>query len=338
MKTNIFHNASLRLTGLYLLIIMAISLLFSLGLYRIASTEIDRGVRRQPGPITQILRTTNRELMIEIEEQQEQTISEVHDRLKIGLIVLNILIATGGGLLSYFLARITLRPIEEAHNAQSRFTADASHELRTPITAMRAETELTLTEPKLSLDMAKAQLESNIEELDKLTKLSEDLLRLARLDNEPPTKSPESIKNIIETAIDRVKTPAEKKKQLVTVSKFKDMSILAESSALTEALVTILDNAVKYSPDKSEIKVGVKPTKSGLEISIADKGPGIKDSDIARIFERFYRADQSRNKNTVNGYGIGLSIAKSIIEAHGGNILVKSVIDKGTTFIVSIPL
>ena len=136
MKNNIFHNASLRLTGLYLLIIMCISLLFSLGLYRVASNEIARGVRRQPGPIGQILRSRNIDLMHEIEEGQELTIAEVQNKLRNNLILLNLLIATGGGLLSYYLARRTLQPIEEAHEAQSRFTADASHELRTPLTAM----------------------------------------------------------------------------------------------------------------------------------------------------------------------------------------------------------
>lgn len=316
---------------------MIISLLFSLGLYRVASSEIERGVRRQPGPIGQVIRSRNLDLMHEIEEEQDATISDVQEKLRNNLLILNLLIATGGGLLSYYLARKTLKPIEEAHDAQSRFTADASHELRTPITAMRAETELTLTEPKLTLEAAKSQLESNLEELDKLTKLSDDLLKLARLDHDSVNKSPENLSNIINSAVDRIKPLAEKKKQLIIVDKFSDINIRADATSLVEAFVTLLDNAVKYSPEKSQIKVSVKPTKNSVEIKIIDSGQGIKTSDLPHIFERFYRADQSRTKNTVNGYGIGLSIAKATIEFHGGDISAKSTPDKGTTFTVTLP-
>jgi len=338
MKTNIFHNASIRLTTLYLLIIMTISLLFSLTLYQVASNEIERGFRGRPGPISQIIRTRNLDLAQDLITEQEETIVDLKSSLKSNLIILNVLIAFVGGMLSYYLARKTLRPIETAHNAQNRFTADASHELRTPITAMRTETEITLTEPNLTLKQAKDQLYSNIEELDKLTKLSEDLLKLARLDSVETPRIPTNIGDIIDTAIEQVKPLAEKNNQLFKISAFPEIEILADSSSLVEAFVTILDNAVKYSPTKSEIEITVSKNKNTVEIKIIDKGEGILPTDIPHIFDRFYRADQSRTKNTVPGFGIGLAIAKETIEAHGGTISAMNNKKIGATFTVVLPI
>jgi len=337
MKNNIFHNASIRLTVLYLLIIMTLSLLFSLGLYRVTSNEIERGFRGHPGPIGQIIRTRNLDLANDLISEQDESIALLKSSLKSNLLVLNLLIATGGGLLSYYLARKTLKPIEEAHNAQNRFTADASHELRTPITAMRAETEIALTEPKLTLADAKKQLESNIEELDKLTKLSDDLLKLARLDNVQIIKIPIDINDIVDQAVEKVKPLAEKNKQLFKVLTIPKIEVLAEPTSLVVAFVTLLENAVKYSPANSEIKIVIQKNKNSVEINIIDNGEGIMPTDLPHIFERFYRAEQSRTKNTVPGFGIGLSIAKKTIESHDGIISVKSKLGKGTTFTTSLP-
>lgn len=338
MKTNIFHNASIRLTTLYLLIIMTISLLFSLSLYQVASNEIERGFRGRPGPISQMIRTRNVDLVEGLISEQEETIVELKSSLKSNLVILNILIAVVGGLLSYFLARKTLRPIETAHNAQNRFTADASHELRTPITAMRTETEITLTEPNLTLKDAKAQLNSNIEELDKLTKLSEDLLKLARLDNVETTRMPTDISEIINLAIERVKPLAEKNKQLFKLRVIPKIEVSADSASLTEAFVTLLDNAVKYSPSKSEIEVIVTKNKNTVEVKIIDNGDGIMPTDLPHIFERFYRAEQSRTKNNVNGFGIGLAIARETVESHGGTISAVNNKKTGATFTVLLPV
>ncbi|MBP6962420.1 HAMP domain-containing histidine kinase [Candidatus Saccharibacteria bacterium] len=338
MKTNIFHNASIRLTTLYLLIIMTISLLFSLSLYQVASNEIERGFRGRPGPISQMIRTRNVDLVEGLISEQEETIVELKSSLKSNLVILNILIAVVGGLLSYFLARKTLRPIETAHNAQNRFTADASHELRTPITAMRTETEITLTEPNLTLKDAKAQLNSNIEELDKLTKLSEDLLKLARLDNVETTRMPTDISEIINLAIERVKPLAEKNKQLFKLRVIPKIEVSADSASLTEAFVTLLDNAVKYSPSKSEIEVIVTKNKNTVEVKIIDNGDGIMPTDLPHIFERFYRAELSRTKNNVNGFGIGLAIAKETVESHGGTISAVNNKKTGATFTVLLPV
>ncbi len=335
---DLFHNASIKLTSTYLIIIMVISLVFSIGIYRVSSQELERSFRRPESPVEQLVIRRNVELHSRLLAEQNEELSYAQNRLKANLATINLLIFVTGGFLSYYLARRSLKPIEEAHNAQSRFTADASHELRTPITAMRAETELTLTEPSLKLADAKKQLISNIEELDKLTTLSDGLLRLARLDNNGLETTKENLADIINEAVERVKPLVEAKKQLIKTSRIlKSIVIQAEKSSIVEAVVTLLENAVKYSPTKTQIQIATKLQNRSVEIIITDKGAGIEASDLPHIFDRFYRADQSRNKSQVNGYGIGLSIAKATVEAHGGKISVKSTPKKGSTFTITLP-
>ncbi len=317
---------------------MFISLVFSLGIYRISSQELDRSIRPRPGSTSVIFRMKDMNLIQDFVNEQNETAQKAESRLKSNLVLINFLILISGGLLSYYLARKTLQPIEKAHEVQSRFTADASHELRTPITAMRAETELALTDTKLSLAQAKKQLTSNIEELDKLSSLSEGLLRLSQLDNNGIEKSPTKVSDIIHQAVQRVSKKAEQKQQLIVLGKLSDTNISVNQQAIVEAVVTLLDNAIKYSPETTEIKIKTVERKGYINMSIIDKGRGIRASDIPHIFDRFYRADISRTKNdpSSDGYGIGLSIALAAVKAHNGTIAVKSTLDKGATFTISL--
>jgi signal transduction histidine kinase len=338
MNKDIFHSASLKLTALYLIIIMLISMIFSFGFYNVASHELERSLKKDLGPIGQLFISNSYGYVQDVGLEQDLAVQEAHSRLKANLILINLFILMGGGLLSYYLARRTLRPIEEVHEAQSRFTADASHELRTPISAMRLETEIALMDDGLTLMQAKKQLQSNIEELDKLTSLSEGLLQLSRLDNDEIVKENTTIKQVIKPAIERVDKKAKIKKQKIIVKKFTDIEIFANPSSVIEALVTFLDNAVTYSPEKSEIIVSLRKIKNTVSIDITDHGVGIKTEDIPYIFDRFYRADNSRTKENEKGYGIGLSIAKSVAEAHNGNVSVISKPGKGSTFTLSLPI
>ena len=241
-------------------------------------------------------------------------------------------------MLSYVLARRTLKPIEEMHEAQSRFTADASHELRTPIAAMRLENELALDDDSLTIKDARELLKSNIEELDKLTKLSEGLLQLAQLDNDSIKTQSIKVRSIVVQAVERITSESKAKNQKIVTKKIDGGVVAVNEVAAVEALVTLLDNAVKYSPDKSSISIITHRSKTMLEISVIDTGIGIAEDAQAHIFDRFYRADNSRNKETADGYGIGLSIAKSIVETHGGTISVESVKGSGSTFTLSFPV
>jgi len=338
MKPNIFHNASLKLTSLYLIIIMTISLIFSIGLYQISAHELDRSIRHPPGPIGQIIRNRTAELLDDFLQEQNNEVEIARARLQANLLLINIFILLGGGMLSYVLARRTLKPIEDMHEAQSRFTADASHELRTPIAAMRLENELALSDDSFTVKQAKELINSNIEELDKLTRLSEGLLQLAQLDNDSLVKKSIKVKAIIKQAQDRSAKQAATKYQSIILHKIDNGVINVNEAAAVEALVTLVDNAIKYSPSKSDIKIATNRTKSSVSITVTDKGIGIQKKDIEHIFDRFYRADMSRNKEITNGYGIGLSIAKSVVESHGGTIFVKSTPDKGSDFTLEFPV
>jgi two-component system, OmpR family, sensor histidine kinase CiaH len=318
---------------------MIISIFFSATLYQASIRELARGLR---GPTTVInspigpgFSTGIRQQII---DERDQYYSEARTRILNKLLLTNLLILIGGGALCYYLALRTLKPIEEAHEAQSRFTADASHELRTPITAIRTENEVALLDPKLTLKQAKQQLASNVEELEKLTTLSEGLLRLAQIDNNGLEKSPISAKILLQQAIERVMPRAEKRNILIITPKNNtDFNILADEASITEALVTLLDNAIKYSSPHSEVEVQVSQRQRQVMFKVTDTGVGIKSSEIPRIFDRFYRADSSRTKQEVEGYGLGLAIAKSIVDAHQGNLSVTSKLGKGSTFTLAIP-
>jgi signal transduction histidine kinase len=276
-------------------------------------------------------------LRTQFEQERLDAYSEAKERLLARLVMTNIVILVGGGLLSYYLAARTLRPIEEAHEAQSRFTADASHELRTPITAMRSENEVALMDPKLTLEQAKQQLKSNIEELEKLTALSEGLLSLAQRGNTELPGHKILVKNVVNNAVNQVTPLAEKKNISIKTDVLKSATIWADEVSITEALITLLDNAVKYSDPSMVVHVTVTRVAKNVEIAVSDTGIGIPGSDLPYIFDRFYRADLSRTKQGTNGYGLGLAIAKNIVDANKGSLTVTSQVGQGSTFTLSLP-
>ncbi len=338
MKKNLFHNASIKLTTIYVSIIVFISLVFSVLLYNVSLREIQRSIHRPPGPIEQILLRENSSFAQELYEAQTERIEHARNNLLVQFFILNVSIAVSGGVASYYLARRSLRPIEEAHEAQSRFTADASHELRTPIAAMRIENEIALSDPNLNVKLAREQLTSTIEELDKLTALTENMLKMARLESESLERSSEKIRLILDTAVEKVKPLATQKRQDITVTKFPDKKVYVHSESVTDALVVLLDNAVKYSPEGARIKIVTEIEAKKAIIKVLDEGEGIPEEDLPHIFERFYRADSSRTKNAEKGFGLGLSIAQGIIEANSGSLSASNTAKKGACFTIQLPL
>jgi signal transduction histidine kinase len=334
-----FRKTIIRLTALYLTIIMAISLAFSLSLYQVSIRELDRGLKNQSDlfmarPRIKSLFSDPSDIII----SRELTFNQASDRIVANLIFVNIIILIGGGLLSYYLARRSLQPIEDAHEAQSRFTADASHELRTPLAAMQTEIEVSLMDPKLNLDEAKKQLKSNLEELAKLTYLSEALLKLARLDHGKLEKSSHNLDDVIQMSIATVSKRAKVKNISIKHSKAsKTITILAEIQSLQEAIAALLDNAIKYSPKNSSVEIKVYAEQKQAIVNIKDNGPGISKENLGHVFDRFYRGDQSRTKSKTSGYGLGLSIAKNIVELHEGHIKASSRLGKGSSFSIYLP-
>jgi len=328
------NSALTKLTVFYVLVIMVISVIFSLAIFQISSNEIDRGLGRQGQILQGSPQWSDNHLLDDLENLKRNQIDESLNRLKKNLFYYNLLILILAGFGSYFFARWTLKPLEEAIGEQNRFTADASHELKTPLAAIKSEIEVNLRDHALTLAGAKKLLDSNLEEIEKLQDLSSALLKLSKFDEiERLDFSIINLDEVIAEAFEKVESVAAKK-EIDFDAKLIKGKILGDKTSLSELFIILFDNAIKYSPTGS--KINVKITKEGKDflVKVKDRGVGLKNSEIPHIFDRFYRADQSRNKEKADGYGLGLSIAKRIVDLHKGKIFVHSIPGKGSEFVV----
>jgi len=319
-----FRLAILKLTGWYLLILMTISIIFSVAIYYTATDEVGFRLERFRNNITiQRSPLNSNDLYLSVEK------SDASSRIILELFWQNAFILIGGGLLSYLLAKRTLRTLEEAHESQTRFTSDASHELRTPLAAMRTEIEVALSDKNSTKDELTQTLKSNLEEVDRLTVLSNMLLNLSRLDDkgfEKITINSHDITNkTISTFGDKAKLIDNK------INKY--FQILGDEIAIQDLLSILIDNALKHSPKKSKITISSTRHDKYSEIIVSNKGE-IDAESIPYIFDRFYRTDKSRN---ANGFGLGLSLAKKISKAHGGDVRVDTSSKGKVNFIVTLP-
>jgi two-component system sensor histidine kinase CiaH len=333
-----FTHAYRKLTMVYVLIVMLISICFSVVIYQSASNELGKGLERQTGYFRRLPMSDLMTLQLrEIENQRQNSLDESNIQLKLNLFYFNLLILLLSSISSYYFAKKTLSPIKEMVESQNHFTADASHELKTPLTAMRTEIEVLLRNNKITLEDAKSLLNSNLEEIAKLESLSNALLKLSKYQDQVRLDFQEfSISDIIIDAYEKV-SPLAKARHISFNNSLIDTHIHGDKQSLTELFVIILDNAIKYSPTNSQIKINITKDSKWVSVSVIDHGIGIKSSDIPYIFNRFYRSDTSRNKERVDGYGLGLSIAKRIADLHNGHISVESKPGKGSEFVVKIP-
>lgn len=329
-----FQSATLKLTGWYLLILMTISLLFSVILYRVATSEIDSRLETLQ---QRILLETGRTFipgydlgsLLSIQARQASI------NLLTNLLYINILILGVGGIGSYLMARRTIEPIEQAHEAQSRFTSDASHELRTPLAAMKTELEVALRDPRLTKDEMKELLASNLEEVNKLTQISQTLLLLSRLEHSGITTGRVAIDDIVRRLTERFNRASPR---IMYTPPPKPLYITANHVSIEELVTILLDNALKYSPPLSKVQVTLKREGKKARFDVINTGKGIKAEDLPYIFDRFYRVDESRTNDENSGYGLGLSLAKKIVELHNGDLSASSAPNQKTVFTVLLPL
>lgn len=332
--TNFLRPATLRLAASYLAIIMVLSVSFSYVLYRSATRELKRQI---PPSSLFISNQTDFGESLEYQSFWQQRVEEGQNHLLGRLAILNLSVLGIGAALSYYLARRTLQPIENAMDAQSRFVADASHELRTPLTALLASNEVALRKPKLTLKQAKDTIKSNTEEIVKLKGLTDGLLSLAAEDSNGAPRQTVSLQDVAAEAMNRVLVAAQTK-QISIQDDVPAIKVTGDPSKLAQVVTILLDNAIKYSRAKSTVYLSGQTKDGHGNLTVRDEGIGIKAKDLPHIFDRFYRADQARTKPSTDGYGIGLSIALKIIEQHHGRITVGSVPDKGSTFVIHLPL
>jgi two-component system, OmpR family, sensor histidine kinase CiaH len=331
-----FQKARIKLTTWYLLIIMSVSIIFSLAIYSGINGELGRFEKSR-----QLRLQREQELIMpaplppELRNFDVQNVDAARMRLTLTLIFINAGIFVVAGFAGYFLAGRTLDPIKEMMDEQNRFITDASHELRTPLTSLKTSIEVNLRNKNLTIDQAKKLIESNLEDVEHLRVLTDGLIRLTyyQKPNGNTIFEKISLKEIVDSAVDKTKAMAKENKIKIDL-KIGKINLTGDKKSLTELLVILLDNAIKYSKQNSLVKVFASKKDGRIIITVSDQGIGIDKQDLPHIFNRFYRAEKSRSKKDVSGYGLGLSIAKKIVEIHNGTIAVKSEKGKGTTFTV----
>lgn len=328
-----FRSATLRLTLWYLALAMSISLIFSFALYNVTTHELSTGLRRETQRIYSQFPNFNRPAPLTDAEYDAST-----HNIWVRLVSFNVIVFLGSGLASYWLAKRTLQPIEEAHEQQKRFTSDVSHELRTPLTAIRMESEVALLDKKSTAAKLREILISNLEETAKLESLINNLLRLTKLEANEFQQDFKSVnlKAVVKQAVKQVNAIAGQRKIKISVATF-NAHVDGDQESLIQLVVILLDNAIKYSPDNSKVTVSVTKKSNAVTLSVSDEGIGIDQQSLGKVFERFYRADTSRSKINTEGTGLGLSIAKSIADLHNSEISLSSELGKGTTVTIVLP-
>jgi signal transduction histidine kinase len=337
MLDALFASARLKLTLFYTLAIVVLSGSVSLAFYQRTASVIEREYER----IDQRLQFEMRDLPIALYQQgrriQLEDLDLAKNLVSQQLLRINILISILVAIGSYFLAGLTLKPIQEAMEAQKRFVGDAAHELKTPITALKTSLEVNLMDAALPKS-THSLLQENLEDVTHLESLTNSLLRLATMEATDLELESVAVQPVIERAVRRFSALARKKKiSLSTESLSSAASVRATEALLLELVSIFVDNALKYGGAKGAVVLSVQQKRSTVDILITDTGPGIPKKDLPFIFNRFYRADLSRTTDEESGgYGLGLALAQKMAQQLGGCIRVKSSLGKGTTFVLSL--
>lgn len=282
---------------------MIISIFFSAIIYQGATFELTRIENRQR------MAKPNPTFMIDPE-----IIEESKTRIILSLLALNGFILVVSGVSGYFLASKTLDPIAKMVDEQKEFVSNASHELRTPLAALKSQIEVSLRSKNIFTKETRELLQSNLEDVNSMIRLSNYLLKLNKQQNSKNNLKKVDLAQIVKKAVGKKKVKLNLTKSIIN----------GDEDSLIELVNVLVDNAVKYGQGK-EISVSLKNKK----LVVTDNGMGISGNDLPHIFDRFYRGDKARSHD---GYGLGLSIAKQIANNHNAKIKVESKLGVGTTF------
>ena len=228
---------------------------------------------------------------------------------------------------------------EKLEISRREFVANVSHELRTPLTTVKsyAETLIDMSDQDIQIKF----LNTIVKETDRMTRIVKDLLTLSRLDEGQDTKKPfenVDLNLLVRDIVDRMRLTAEKKNQTMTYAALhKSLVLKTDKDKLEQVIVNIVSNAVKYTGADGKIEVYTGRVYNELYVKVVDNGIGIPKKNQPRIFERFYRVDKARSRDT-GGTGLGLAIAKQIMDNLGGNITNSSEYGKGTEVVITIPI
>ncbi len=241
-------------------------------------------------------------------------------------------------LISLFFANRSIKPVEESYNKQKQFVADASHELKTPLTTINTNVDVLLSHPESTIGNERKWLEYIKTESQRMTKLTNDLLYLARLDHSEGNviMSKVSFSDAAENVILLMEAVAFEKDVNLAYDIQPDLYVKGSMEQLKQVVMILLDNAIKYTPKKGDIKISLKQENGDAVLTVHNTGEGISEEAQKQIFERFYREDKSRARES-GGYGLGLAIAKAVVKQCKGSIKVSSKKNEYTLFTVRIP-
>ena len=228
-----------------------------------------------------------------------------------------------------------LERVERASANERRFAADAAHELRTPLSVLRSGLEVALSRERPQAE-DRAALDAALDEVIRLCRISEDLLMMARLDGQLSiSRVPVNLRDLLCEVAANIEPLAEAKELRFEVRADSDATIRGDPGYLKRLLLNLLDNAVKFTPANGNIELRLEPERELVRIRVADTGPGLIPSEMALLFERFYRGSAGREGA---GSGLGLSLCREIARLHGGEISASNRCGGGSEFTVTLPL
>ncbi len=320
-----FHEARLVLTAIYMVLLAIILVTASAVTYSTFSSRLTYRVTRLPEKAP-----FERDVFV-------LSPTDVRKDLLHTLLLVNGILIAGAGAASYFLAGLTLRPIQHAYQRQQQFIGDASHELRTPLTILHAELENELrgTPEKEN----RARLESKLEEVDRMSRLVADLLTLSRTDEGSVaiTATDVDLATITRASCERLKPLAAEHNIQLAMTAPSSLVVVGNSDLLGQAITNVVKNALTYNKPGGRVDVHVMREKTHAVIQVTDTGIGIAPEELPHIFDRFYRIDKSRSRS-LGGSGLGLSIVQSIIQLFEGTIDVASNLNEGTVITLKVPI
>ncbi len=324
-----FHQGRLQLTLVYIAILTVILLLSSASSYSLFSSRLEfRFARFHLRPPQTI-----------IVPNLSPSPADVQDDLIHSLLVVNGALLLAASLASYWLAGITLQPIQAAYNRQRRFLGDASHELRTPLAILQTDLENERTDIYAD-EGARRRIASHLEEVGRMSRIVNDLLVLSRLDEKDETFSegkPINLSGVVQQTTHRLQGIAQRQGITLTcVDEDGAYQAMADQNLFSQALSNVIKNAIAYNTEHGRVMIEIQREGTQIVVRVTDTGIGIAKKDLEKIFDRFYRTDQSRSRQT-GGSGLGLAIVQSIMKQLRGSVHIESVLGQGTVVTLRLP-
>jgi two-component system, OmpR family, manganese sensing sensor histidine kinase len=266
-------------------------------------------------------------------EKFDETVLQLDVGLGVGVIVATIFSSAG----IVWLNRQAMQPIEESFQRLKQFTADASHEFRSPLMAISSNVEVALKYPEGMRDEDREAMVAVLSATEQMSRLTEDLLLLARADRASEIKlAPIDVSEMLNNLVQLYRPQAGMKQIDMIANVESALSTKGDCAALMRAFTNLLQNAIRYTPLGGRVNIDAGRRGHQIQVVIKDTGAGIAAENLEKIFERFWRTDQARNYDN-GGSGLGLPITQTIIESHGGTIEVTSKLGAGSCFTISLP-